>query len=257
MTDHEAYLFDLQGYLVVPQAISPSLLTQLNGAIDSAEALSDAAAAAHNIPRPYVDTANKYAQLGERAGAGLGDYGCNMLPYGGPFEDLIDLPTTLPLVEEMIGDPCRLDAMSFLSRHHHGAFRFHHGYAELLPYSEYAFSDGSFDCVSVKVAYALTDVGVEDGCFAVIPGSHKSAFGNPLVGEVPDARHPLVEPIPCRGGDAIIFSEDLSHGAVENRGERVRRTLFYSYAPGSTLPGAACWTQPQISRPAPRSAAGA
>ena len=100
-----------------------------------------------------------------------------------------------------------------------------------MPYSEYAVQDGHFQCVSVKISFALTDVGVEDGCLAVIPGSHKSNFANPLVGQVPDPAHPLVEPLPCRAGDAVVFSEDLSHGAVENRGQRVRRTLFYSYAP--------------------------
>ena len=100
-----------------------------------------------------------------------------------------------------------------------------------MPYSEYAVQNGHFQCVSVKISFALTDVGVEDGCLAVIPGSHKSNFANPLVGQVPDPAHPLVEPLPCRAGDAVVFSEDVSHGAVENRGQRVRRTLFYSYAP--------------------------
>ena len=85
--------------------------------------------------------------------------------------------------------------------------------------------------MSVKIGYALTDVDSEDGCFAVLVGSHKSNFTNPLVGRVPDPEYPLVTPVPVRAGDAVIFSEDLSHGAVENRGSKVRRTLFYSYAP--------------------------
>ena len=239
MTDQEKYLFDLQGYLVVPEAIPTDLLARLNQSIDETEKLTDDEVTARGIPRGYVADDNKYAQKGlANDGTGLGDYSCRILSYGGPFEDLIDLPTTLPLVEEMIGEPCRLDAVAFLSRHSHGAFRFHHGYAELLPYSEYAYEHDGFKCVSVKISYALTDVGVEDGCFAVIPGSHKSAFANPLVGQVPDADHPLVEPIPCRAGDAVIFSEDLSHGAVENRRDNVRRTLFYSYAPAFHCP----WT---------------
>ena len=58
-----------------------------------------------------------------------------------------------------------------------------------------------------------------------------SNFTNPYVGQVPDPHHPLVRPIPVQAGDAILFSEDLSHGAVENRRGTVRRTLFYSYAP--------------------------
>ena len=231
MTPEERYLFDLQGYLVVGQAISADLLGRLNETVDEAEKLTDEQAASQGIGRQYVEAGDVYAQLGKPSDSGPGDYMTPALPFGGPFEELIDLPTTVPLVEEMIGDASRLDAAAFLTRHHHGAFRFHHGYAELLPYSEYHFDRGTFKCVSVKISYALTDVAVEDGCFAVIPGSHKSNFTNPLVGQIPNADHPLVEAVPCRAGDAVIFSEDLSHGAVENRGRKVRRTLFYSYAP--------------------------
>jgi len=229
MSPEEKYLYDLRGYLVLEQALAPELVDRLNQTVDELESLGDEAATTRGAKRHYVRPDNVYAQMG--SGGELSDYYCNVLSYGGVFEELIDLPTTLPYVEEMIDVPCRLDAASFMSRTRAGAFRFHHGGAELLPYSEYAVEDGHFQCVSVKISFALTDVGVEDGCLAVIPGSHKSNFANPLVGQIPDPVHPLVEPLPCRAGDAVVFSEDLSHGAVENRGQRVRRTLFYSYAP--------------------------
>ena len=255
MTDEERYLFDLLGYVVVREAVPAELLRQVNATIDELEQLSDDEIASRGVPRSYVQEDNKYAQKGHAANTaiGLGDYSCNILSYGGPFEEFIALPTTLPLIEEMIGEPCRLDAVAFMSRHNHGAFRFHHGYAELLPYSEFSYGEDGFKCVSVKISYALTDVGIDDGCFAVIPGSHKSAFANPLVGQVPIPDHPLVEPLPCRAGDAVVFSEDLSHGAVENHGTNTRRTLFYSYAPAfhctwsdfvNTAPGFAARSSP-------------
>lgn len=229
MTPEERYLFDLQGYLLVQQALPAEMLDRLNTMIQQLESLTDQEVAAKGVPRRPTES-DTYAQAGSRSGS-LGDYTCDILKYGGVFEELIDWQPILSRVDAMIGDSCRLDAAILMSRHHGGAFRFHHGYAELLPYSEFACIDGDFRCVSVKVSYALTDVGVEDGCFAVLPGSHKSNFQNPLVGQIPDPEHPLVKPLPCRAGDAIIFSEDLSHGAVHNRGSRTRRTLFYSYAP--------------------------
>ncbi len=231
MTPEERYLFDLHGYLVLRGVLSPDMRRRLNEPIDYLETLDDNQTTALGAERKYRTSDNVYAKTGNSPEGSLGDYDCEVLRYGGPFEELIDLPQTLHYIEEMIGESSRLDAASFMSRNSGGAFRFHHGYAELLPYSEYAFRDGGFKCVSVKIGYALTDVDVEDGCFAVIPGSHKSNFTNPLVGQIPDPAHPLVQPLPCKAGDAIIFSEDLSHGAVENHGLKVRRTLFYSYAP--------------------------
>ena len=98
-------------------------------------------------------------------------------------------------------------------------------------YSEFAVTNGKFDCVSVKIGYALTDVAVENGSFAVIPGSHKSSYANPYHLEEPDETHPLVQTCPCQAGDAVISSEDLTHGAVRNRSGKSRRTIFASYAP--------------------------
>lgn len=231
MTDEERYLFDLQGYLFLAGALPAEFVAEINHAIDTLESLNDDEVEARGVPRRYCQTDNVLVETGGPPAGGLPDYGSPILPNGGFAEQLIDWPVTLPYVQEMIGEPCRLDAASYMSRNSQGAFKWHHGGAELLPYSEYAFRDGQFKCVSVKIGYALTDVDVEDGCFAVIPGSHKSSFTNPLVGHVPDPEHPLVRPIPVRAGDAIVFSEDLSHGAVVNRRSKVRRTLFYSYAP--------------------------
>ena len=229
MTPEERYLFDLQGYLLVQQALPAEMLDRLNTTINEMESLTDQEVEERGIPRRRTES-DTYARVGVSSGR-LGDYTCDILKYGGVFEDLVDWQPILSRVDVLIGDSYRLDAAILMSRHQGGAFRFHHGYAELLPYSEFACIDSDFSCVSVKVSYALSDVGVEDGCFAVIPGSHKSNFQNPQVGQIPDPDHPLVKPLPCRAGDAIVFSEDLSHGAVQNRGSRTRRTLFYSYAP--------------------------
>jgi len=231
MTPEERYLFDLQGYLVLRGALDDATLCRLNQTVDELESKSDQEVAFMGVERRYRRLDNLYAQVRPAPEGRLQDYDCAILCNGGPFEELIDWPVTLPLVQEMIGEPMKLDAASFMSRNPGGAFRFHHGYAELLPYSEYRYSEGRFECVSLKIGYALTDVDVADGAFAVIPSSHKSNFTNPLVAQVPDPNHPLVQALPCRAGDAIIFSEDLSHGAVENNGTRTRRTLFYSYAP--------------------------
>ena len=236
MTPRERYLFDLQGFLLLPGPLDGGMVRRLNEAIDELEARSDEEVATLGAARQYRGQDSLYAQVGSAPSSRLEDYNTAILRCGGLFEELIDWPATLPYVQELIGEPMRMDAASFMSRNPGGGFRLHHGYAEMLPYVEYAFASDRFRCVSIKIGYALTDVDIEDGAFAVVPGSHKSNFPNPLVAQIPDPAHPLIEALPCRAGDAILFSEDLSHGAVENRGNRVRRTLFYSYAPAYQCP---------------------
>ena len=230
MTHEERYLFDLQGFLVIRSALSPSLVARLQHAVETMEDLNDAEAAARGAARQYTSN-DIYAQVGAPSSGNLRDYVSPALGFGEPCEELIDCPSVLEYIDEFVGGTVRLDAATFMSRGGQGAFRFHHGHAELLPYCEYSFTQNEFQCVSVKIAYALTDVSLNDGCFAVISGSHKSNFTNPLVGQIPDPDHPLVTSIPCVSGDAILFTEDLSHGAVENHSGKLRRTLFYSYAP--------------------------
>ena len=222
MTPEEAYLFDLNGYLILRQVLPQDVVRDLNGEIDRLEALSDEEVAALGAPRHYYREEGNQLPL---------DYSCPLLGRGGVFESLIDWEATVPSVEAMIGEPTRLDALHLLVRQSGRSTVFHHGYSELLSYSEFAVTDGKFKCVSVKIGYALTDVAVENGAFAVIPGSHKCSYANPYHLEEPDETHPLVQTCTCQAGDAVIFSEDLTHGAVRNRSGKVRRTIFASYAP--------------------------
>ena len=235
MTPNERYLFDLQGYLFLPQVLPIALVQRLNAEIDKLETLDDGEAAALGIMRKYHDqfeTSEKDEFPANRSR----DYDCNVLRLGGPVEELIDCPKTLTYIEAMISEPLRLDVCMFMSRNHGRSSSLHHGYAELLAYCEYAFGAGEFKCVSVKVAYALTDVAIEEGAFAVIPGSHKSNFDNPIAGQIPDENHSLIETCPCKAGDAVIFTEDLTHGALVNRSNKTRRTIFISYAPAFQSP---------------------
>lgn len=234
MTTEERYLFDLHGYLIVRQALSKDLVQSLNEEIDAMETLTDEEVTARGVIRQYRGKSK--CDRDREPDEARRDYSCNPLPMGGSFEKMIDCPAVLPYIETMISEPVRLDAYSLMSRHRGGSTPLHHGYAELLSYSEFAIEDGQFKCVSVKVAYALTDVSNKKGAFVVIPGSHKSNFDNPAGGDTPDEHHPLIETCPCKAGDAVLFSEDLTHGALINESNKTRRTFFISYAPAFQTP---------------------
>ena len=70
----------------------------------------------------------------------------------------------------------------------------------------------------------------EDGCFAVIPGSHKANFVRPF-GNHPD-ENPGLTPLDAQPGDCIIFTEALTHGSMVNTSEKTRRTLYFCYSVG-------------------------
>ncbi len=229
MTPEEKYIFDLKGYLVIRQALTKDLVKSLNEEIDFMETLTNEEVMVRGVIRQYNNKNENYD-------VSRHNYSCNPLPMGGSFEKVIDCPSTLPYIRAMISEPVRLDAYSFFSRKQGQCSALHHGYAELLAYSEFAIEDEQFKCVSVKVAYALTDVSEKEGSFVVIPGSHKSNFDNPFSGSVPDENHPLIETCPCKAGDAVLFSEDLTHGALINQSNKTRRTFFISYAPAFQTP---------------------
>ena len=220
VTDEQRYLFDLNGYLIVRGALPAELVTRLNAAIDRLGEMNDEAAGAAGAPRA------RGAPDGRRD-----EFTSTPLGYGEVFEELIDVPSTLPLISDMVGEPVHLDALHYMSRAPGNSTRLHHGYAELIAYSEYAVNRDRFECVSVKIAYALTDVDMEHGPFVIIPGSHKCNFANPDMLQEPTLDNPLVEPCLCEAGDAVLFSEDLTHGALRNDSDRIRRTIFVSYAP--------------------------
>lgn len=198
MTEEQRYLFDLNGYLTVRGALPDELVRRLNAELDLIDAMSEEEAQAAGAARQTNGDRDRYGRL---------EHTRVLLPYGGVFESLIDPPATVPLVEEMIGGPLRLDAMHFMARTTGRGTVLHHGYSELLAYSEYALNRGRFECVSVKIGYALSDAGLDDGPFTVIPGSHKSNFAVPGNRELPQADDPLVEPVPVRAGDAVLFSD--------------------------------------------------
>ncbi len=101
-------------------------------------------------------------------------------------------------MEAMISVPIRIDALHLLSRCPGRATVFHHGYSELLSYSEFACNRSRFECVSVKVGYALTDVDVHEGAFAVIPGSHKGNYASPgNTWRIPMRTTPWCRPVPA------------------------------------------------------------
>lgn len=211
MNEQERYLFDLNGYLVIPDALSAGEVRALNDLWDE------------HIATDVEKGSNRHRWN-------------TLLPWGKPFRDLIDHPSIYDHVLEMCGEGARLD-------HEYGDVIYSgkgpigttlHGGA--TPYDElfsYHFHNGRMHNGLIAIAFNLRDVNPGDGGFGCVPGSHKSNYPLPEEWREMEVTADVVERVTGPAGTAIIFTEALCHGTLPWNGNHERRTLFYKYSPKS------------------------
>ncbi len=141
----------------------------------------------------------------------------------------------LPILQELVGDKLRLDHdyAIFLEPGHTGLKLHGPNETPFDPCHYYHCANGKIHCGLTVATYALTDVPPGAGGLAVIPGSHKSNFECPVDIRLHQRSSPIVQQVPCRAGDCILFTEALVHGTFPWKGPGVRRTLFFKYAPSN------------------------
>jgi hypothetical protein len=211
MNDTDRYLFDLQGYVTVPEALSAAELDLLNGIFDE-----------------HIAAEVAPAESTHRFGA--------LLDWGPAFLDLIDQATVTPILAAILGPKFRLDhEYADLIRRGKGPIgtRLHGGATPFDPAQYYLVREGQIHSGLVVVAYNLRDVNPGDGGFAAVPGSHKANYQFPAEWvelDVPGGR-PFVNAVTGPAGTAIIFTEAMTHGTLPWTGAGERRTIFYKYSP--------------------------
>jgi ectoine hydroxylase-related dioxygenase (phytanoyl-CoA dioxygenase family) len=236
MTEVERYLFDLNGYLVLPGALSSQEVDDINAVMD--QVLHDwhiKANSGHIITGFDKETADE--ENTDATKNCVGFYSGRLLDWGAPLRKLVGHDKVLPYLIALIGRTLRLDhqyAILMRARPAGVGHRLHGGGTPYDPVHSYDFRDGRFYSALTAVSFALTDVPPGGGGFCVIPGSHKCSM--PAPDHFRDVSHPpecLVH-LPLRRGDAVIFTEALMHGALpwisEKDGER--RALLFKYGPG-------------------------
>jgi hypothetical protein len=209
MNEHERYLFDLQGFLTVPNALSAAELEQLNRVLDE------------QIARQVAPDAATH-----RFG--------NLLDWGPDYRSLIDNPRITPYLEELVDRRFRLDHdYADLIRRGKGPIgtSLHGGSTPFDPSQYYHVHNGRIHNGLTVVAYNLRDVHPGDGGFGCVPGSHKSNFPFPGEWRELDTLQPFMRAVTGPAGTAIIFTEALTHGTLPWRGSGERRTIFFKYSP--------------------------
>ena len=216
MNDEQKYLFDLNGYIVIKNLLPDALVEQCNGILTRIEGLE---------PNDYPSSVT---QSKERTENEL--YISNIVEANQVFHTLIDIPEVIDVVKEVSLGLFRLNHTYAIYRWGTGYTYMHMGGTPLHPKATYTCQNGQIFSLLTKAVFPMLNHQPDDGCFAVIPGSHKANFKRPW-GDHPDENPPLT-PVAAEPGDAVIFTEALAHGSMVNLSGRPRRTVFFCYSVG-------------------------
>jgi hypothetical protein len=237
--DMDDYLFDLRGYVIIPNAIDAALLADLNAAFDG-------------FPKDLAWKSwwGDVQRLDNNGPAGLELQ--NIVHAGKPFETLIDHPSWAPKLRKWCGENGTwmqglfIDECFASIRRTGGFFPMHSGGNDYVIRGQYAYQGGRWQCGQVNMLLALTDIGPGDGGTRIIPGSHKSHLQHPLFRTSYEERckwdDEQVEgsiEVNMKAGDALLFVDSLAHGATRRTTPGERRVVIYRYGPmwGSTRYG--------------------
>ena len=214
----QQYLFDLQGYLVIENALNPGEVAELNRLMD-----------ARGLPAPEQDP-----RFGAAAGGAPEEPG--FLQWGKPFCDLLDHPKVMEVLRLRLGDCFRLDRLyGMRQRRGMGRGGLHSDYgassftARSEPGKRYQPPETELVNGFVVVGWNLSDTGPGLGGFCCIPGSHKAQYRIPqAIQQDPEAWPCVVQPT-LPAGSVVLFTESLTHGTAAWEGGHERRTLLFKY----------------------------
>ena len=230
MNEDEKYLFDLNGYLLIENVLTPEEIQRANEAID------------HHLDPANTRSMDQSLDGGSPAlkgEHGRGDLG-GMLhweePWSLPFRDMLVHPRIVPYLNEILGKGFRMDHQMSLLWMEKGAegFIFHGSSGPGFdPNQYYIFRDGRMHNGLTVASIQLTDVNPGDGGLIVIPGSHKGNYPCPPEMKKYQKYQENVRQIVCKAGDAVIFTEATTHGTLPWTADHPRRSIMTRYTAGN------------------------
>ena len=238
------YLFDLQGYLILKNALDEESLAGVNRWIDD--------------HWEYVETPWD-GDPKRRRGRWIGHVHThtyniengvnfqNILAAGPPFDALIDHPAWTEPAKRYINS-----AVNGLSIHENflnvrgkgGFIHIHCGGHVPLSYLTFRQENtGEWMVGQINVLIALNDIGPGDGAPVLVPSSHKCVEAHPrlehngkgivydgITGKPAGTAFGTKE-MYLNAGDALFFTDAITHGSAERTNEGRRRSLVIRYSP--------------------------
>ena len=209
LTEEQKYLFDTQGWLLVPGALTDAEVGEMRDFCYRLKCDADTLA-----PR-------------ERSS------------LGGPLERLIDHPVVVGFMNEFVADPYigskngygfRLES-SFLALRAQGADNFGpHGGGGLTSFGYnshlYRQQPGAVFSGLTRAVWELNPVRKGDGGTLLLTGSHKAAFDAPA--SLQDRKSPLWTDYDCPAGSVLFFTEALTHSGTLWSNPQVDRVAVFN-----------------------------
>ena len=191
MSDYEKFLFDLKGFLVIPNVLTDE----------------------------EIETVREHTQTYVKKPESLPEH--HRSPIVGPVEFLIDHPRVMGILQEVI-DPrrerIRLESV-FISRRSventNNQWRPHVGGMNLDPSLSYRFHNGRIYGGMTRIVWELNEVVKGQGGTCLVPGSHKANLASaqdgtwPQQADAPDSG--VWETYGCPAGSLVVFSEGVRH----------------------------------------------
>lgn len=227
MSDREKYLFDVQGFLVIPDVLSSGEVERLNESLD---------ANWHHRVDGGLPEYTSDAVEGGRIRQGMIN---GMLQWerkwSEPFRDLLAHPKMVPYLNSLLGRGWHMDMEPHLFHSVPGTRgqEIHGGYPDFRCDHFFHYANGQMRNGMVVVEFLLTDQIAGQGGFVAIPGSHKSNYHRPREISLMTQNPEIIVNPGAKAGDVIVFTEALGHGAAPWNAEHERRVLLYRYSPKS------------------------
>jgi ectoine hydroxylase-related dioxygenase (phytanoyl-CoA dioxygenase family) len=247
MTAREKFLFDLNGFVVVRNALSLDEVNAMNVAIDrnmDKARARDAPALKNAVSGTGLSDAGPRFDLGGMLGWPS--------PDGDMFRKLLCHRALTPYLIELVGDGFRLDHQPMVLIQdkgsegfamHGGPLSGHDGTPEgrFNPELQYRCQHGSIWNSLLAMAVFLYDAKEGDGGFAALRGSHKlnyAMFKEMTNGDDPEFWNHIYQPA-VNKGDVLFFSEATVHGSIPWKADHQRRLALYRFSPANFAYGRA------------------
>lgn len=227
ITDLDIYNFDLNGFVILRNALELTEVEELETQLDAIPQIEVNGWHGHihreNLP---PDRGISYQQIYEA---------------GEPFQKLIDHPAYIDHVKTFVGNqndfdtflgPLYIDECFALIRGKGESIGIHSGGHTRTKRTQFRHHNGQFMCGQVNVFIPLTDIGPGDGGTLVIPGSHKANFPFPRKEagiELNDYERTIE--VHLNRGDVLIFVDAICHGAAERTNDGLRKVVIYRFGP--------------------------